>query len=206
MKKISFKFTILLSFLFSACSYASDNPLIPEVFQREYIYTNIYKHPKIQTYGLVTCVALSIFHEGSGDAVLAHIDAKTSDNDVKYLFSLFRENASLKIELHGGVEGSKYNLMPKLVNIITTLGFKVAIMKQNRNSSQAMAVIINLVTGKVSNYDEIYTNTPYLDRLAKIKRMKLSRRLYRHLDSLGGGDRLELESPPEFGDEFIFLD
>ncbi|MBI3543367.1 MAG: hypothetical protein HY075_08865 [Deltaproteobacteria bacterium] len=54
-----------------------DDASIPEVAQREYLITDAGHYPRIQTTGMSTCYALSLYDRKTKTGLLAHIDAPT---------------------------------------------------------------------------------------------------------------------------------
>lgn len=160
---------------------------IPEVSQREYIHSSSTLHPYIQTYGMYTCVGLVIYSESSKEGILAHVDAATNvEIEIPKLLRQIPEIS--KISLIGGtnklaseieevIKKSKYNVFERVEEI------------EN--------IIVSLESGEIYEYDEKFTTTPYALMDAKLDRMHFGgKRLFRHMDSLGGGDYLEISEKP----------
>ena len=191
MKKI---IGLLLS-LISCLGYSSDSPEYPEVFQREYIFTNYKAFEKIQTYGLSTCVAVIVYNSELKEGALAHFDARTRLSELDVILKNFSHLSNLRIELYGGKIGEK-DLIFKIKKYLNELGLKVFKIKQNENSAASMSVMLDLDSGITSEYTEIYPSSDYQTSLAKINRIKFGRRLFRHELSIGGGDLVEVEDRP----------
>lgn len=186
---------IFLIFLMNQNILASiDDANTPEVFQREYIYTNSELRENIQTVGVNTCVALVVLDD-YGNGALAHFDAATNiSSGLIEILSNFSDQSTLRVSLYGGQ--SPYKLERLLRDNLQQLGIVKVESIRNRSTSDSMNININLKTGKISQYDEFYSSSSYSERKFKLDRMKFSKRLYRHEDSIGGGD-----SVPDFRDE-----
>ncbi|OUR96678.1 hypothetical protein A9Q84_10065 [Halobacteriovorax marinus] len=186
---------ILLILLFINSTFAfTDSADIPEVFQREYISTNVLKHDYVQTYGVYTCVAVVIYGENA-QAVMAHFDSGTDIR--KGIKEILREfNHSFRVELYGGQ--APFNLEKKIVSELKVHGVEVSKVARNETSDSSKNITLDLNTGDVFDYDEIISSTPYNKRSAKMDRIKFSRRLSRHEDSVGGGDFLQVSDSEEF--------
>lgn len=190
------KFLIsILLFINSTFIFAfTDSADIPEVFQREYISTNIQKHDYIQTYGVYTCVAVVIFSE-EGSAVMAHFDSGTDlKKGIREILRDFK--GKFKVELHGGQ--APYNLEKRIVSELAIHEVVVSNISRNLTSDSSKNITLDLNTGEIINYDEMISSTPFNKRSAKMDRVKFSKRLSRHEDSLGGGDFLQVSSVEEF--------
>jgi chemotaxis receptor (MCP) glutamine deamidase CheD len=185
---------IVLLSLFSSIAFGSnrDAPEFPEVFQREYLHTNLEAFNKIQTYGLNTCVALVIYKSDSKEGVLAHIDARTNLGGIDYILKSFNDKSMLNISLYGGIIGER-NLVIKIQEFLNSRGLKVSQIKQNKSSNSMMSVMLDLDTGLVSEYIEIYQNTSFPISLAKLNRLKFGQNLFRHELSIGGGDTVSID-------------
>jgi hypothetical protein len=192
MIRICQQYIFIVTLIISQGALSSDTPTIPEVYQREYIHTNANDQSFVQTAGLVTCIALTIYDAHSRTGVLAHIDGKTTDNDIKMLFSHFQDISKLNVQLHGGLALSKFNLMPRVINLVSSLGILINYKSQNLTNTDSMSILLNLETGAVSKYTEIYRFYSYAIYSAKSNRMKYSKKLFRHSLSIGGGDELDI--------------
>ncbi|EPZ50285.1 hypothetical protein M902_1308 [Bacteriovorax sp. BAL6_X] len=167
-----------------------DRADIPEVFQREYIYTSGAKHEFVQTYGVATCVVL-IMHNYEGHSVFAHLDSGTMveqaiSNFIKDLGNitsvrLFGGQPPYRLEDRIISELEKYKLYPEII------------IRNERNKS--LNVMLNLKSGDVVEYDEVIASTDFRVVNEKVKRLKFSSRIYRHEESIGGGDIIEIDSP-----------
>jgi hypothetical protein len=187
----------LIFSLISLLGYSSDSPEYPEVFQREYIYTNYQAFDKIQTYGLNTCIAIIIYNPELRDGVLAHFDARTKLTEIDVILKNFSNFSALNIELYGGV-ANENNLLLKIKKRFTQLGLNISRIKQNKDSSRSMAVMLELKSGIVTEYTEIYPHSDYQTSLAKFNRIKFGQKLFRHELSIGGGDLVQVANKPDF--------
>lgn len=180
-------------FIFGLSNFAlsSDSPSIPEVAQREYIFTHSAEYPQVQTYGLATCIGLSIFQRESQYGLLAHIDARTELGQFESLFKNFKYQSveELEVILIGQNKGLTYKKIKEKLQTLN-IPFQFHLIKAKKNSS--FGVMLNLITGKVLDYDELYPNTGYKKSIAKVNRLKFGKRLYRHEMSIGGGDVVEI--------------
>jgi len=194
------KSLIFIIIIFPVITFAAvDEANTPEVFQREYIYTNSVVHENIQTVGVYTCVALTII-DGHGNAALAHFDAATDiESSLSEILSNFSDISDLRVNLYGGQ--SPYRLEKELRNKLLELGLNRVGIVRNISSKDSMNINLNLKTGQVSQYAEMISYTKVGVARYKSDRLKFSKRIYRHEDSLGGGDYV-----PEFDEsEFDFL-
>jgi hypothetical protein len=195
-----FLFSILLS---SLCSFAGelgkmDDILgIPEVSQREYLHSSVLAHSHIQTYGMYTCVGLVIYSEKAKEGILAHVDAATNvEKEIPKLLKQIPEIS--KISLIGGT----HKLATKIKEIVEQNNHRVF-----ERIEKVENIILSLESGEIFEYDESFTTTPYAVMDAKLDRMHFGgKRLFRHMDSLGGGDYLEVSEKPStpFGFNSIF--
>ncbi|AGH96425.1 hypothetical protein [Pseudobdellovibrio exovorus] len=197
------KFIALIFFVFSSIASAKSNetqqwtqlrhtqegPNEPEVFQREYIVTSSELHSAVQTYGVYTCVALVIYDPQTKQGLLAHLDSGVDLNSLRFLARDF-DLKRMKISILGGQPTDSFNLHQKIKNKIQELGGHVQLSLFNRAGSD-MSLRLNLETGEVSFYAERLPSTPPDMALAKIQRLKYESRLYRHPESIGGGDLID---------------
>lgn len=189
MKKLLFITIFTLSALAHNLPFHSDVEGSIEVMQREYAEINIHVSRYIQTYGLASCVALLIYEPETTRTVLAHIDAMT---DLKQLekFRNLLETGELFL-IAGDLESSR-KLMLKIEQKLKALGGLNAILIEN-DSGQTGNILFDLKEGKLYEYEEVYLSTSFAVREAKKKRLKFGKRLYRHEQSLGGGDRVHVD-------------
>jgi hypothetical protein len=148
----------------------------------------------IQTYGLVTCVALSIYDKDTNTGMLAHIDSRTDLSGLLTDINFFKNGNNSVVELHGGVRNTAINLSVKIEKFLIQQGFKIDRIKVNKNANSSMNISLNLKNGIIKNYDETFQNTEYKVGQAKISRLKFGRKIYRHENSLGGGDPVAFEN------------
>ncbi|MDD0853327.1 hypothetical protein HBN50_09475 [Halobacteriovorax sp. GB3] len=187
---------VLFIFCLSYFSYSRDLGIEPEVFQREYIHTSHIKHKKIQTYGLSTCVALFLYDTTRKEAVLAHLDASVDlEKEISHLARLLdRVDFSLVL---GGQERSAIDLHSKVLTMMNSLEIPVRESLYNQNSKSSMSLTFDLEQGSYEFYDEMNLNTDYRVLNKKNDRLKFHSRLYRHEESLGGGDQVIIDDDQE---------
>ncbi|MGI4991418.1 hypothetical protein ACRXCV_02245 [Halobacteriovorax sp. GFR7] len=198
-------FYILLSSTFLAANSSLANTVldradIPEVFQREYIYTSAAKHAFVQTYGVATCVAL-IMRNSEGHSILAHLDSATK---VEQAISNFIKDLGdiTSVRLYGGQP--PYRLEDRIISELANFKlYPEIIIRNERNES--LNLMLNLKSGDVVDYDEINASTDYRIASEKVKRLKFSSRISRHEQSIGGGDVVEVDSPSNGFDFNMFL-
>lgn len=206
MKKTILTFTFLVSIASYSSEANADNfnaqklPLTqdranePEVFQREYIVTQKESNEFIQTIGLTTCVALIVYNPVTQTALLAHLDAATKIDKEISRFAKEVNFKKSKISMIGGVKGS-LNFFNRLRKKVESLGGVVSQIAHNELKSRGINVRLNLKTGEVSRYFETVRATPYPIVSAKTDRLVYTRsRLFRHEESLGGGDTVTVDS------------
>lgn len=192
-----FKGILISIYLFSSSAFGVDHIDYPEVFQREYILTDSKQYLMVQTYGLVTCVALSIYDPKLKLGLLAHIDARTKLTEIDKLIKNFPSKHNIQVQLNGGLKNS--NFLEKIKRYIERIGYKVSSFNKNKINS-SMNILFNLETGEVTNYIETVQNTSASVYYAKLDRLKWGRKLYRHAKSIGGGDSVNennFESNPQ---------
>lgn len=191
------KLLIFIIFIFSRSIFAAvDDVNTPEVAQREYIYTNLLAKENIQTVGLYTCVALVVLDE-HGNGALAHFDAATDiDQGITEILSNFSNIRALSVSLYGGQ--SPYRLENELRDKLLQFGLGRVDSIRNNSSESSMNININLKTGAISQYSEVVSSTKVGVARFKSDRLKFSKRLYRHEDSLGGGDYIPDVDETEF--------
>ncbi len=171
---------------------------IPEVFQREYIITNAYKHKFVQTYGVGPCIALSLFNKKTNQALLAHIDAQTNVNrEVLALIHLMGNDENIEARVFGGIEGDKTRLATRVMEVLKEGKVTITESYIERPKNSFLSVMLNTETGELLLYREAIRSTSYQVFEAKVSRIKWGARLYRHEDSLGGGDRVEVSEEEE---------
>lgn len=189
-------FTVFIIFLFS-CLVSATLPTTqesvgePEVFQREYILTNSRLHGAVQTYGVYTCVAVVLYDTKNKTGVLAHLDAQV---DLERAMTDLLRNlnvSDLEASVLGGQPGDPTQLFEKTLNQLNLRGVRVKTSQQNVRRGAEMSVRLELETGRVSEYRERISNTDPAIASAKIARIKFGTRLFRHQDSIGGGDPVE---------------
>lgn len=193
------KLIFLIFFVFSSMSSAQDisvrlpqtqeGPNEPEIFQREYIVTSAMVHSAVQTYGVYTCVALIIYDHENKQGLLAHLDSGVDLNSLSFLARDF-DLKKMQISILGGQPTDSFRLHEKVLNKIQELGGHVQLSLLNRSGSD-MSLRLNLETGEVSSYAERIRSTPPDIALAKAQRLKYESRLYRHPESIGGGDLVD---------------
>lgn len=179
----------LIFSIFSIVSHAAELEMmndrlgIPEVSQREYIQTSYNAHEYVQTYGMYTCVGLVIYNKEKQEAILAHVDAATNvEKEVARLIEQIGEDAV--VSLIGGTE----KLAKRISNVVVSKGLSVDLRVEEIEN-----IIVSLRDGQIYQYDESQMTTSYAVMDAKLDRMHFGgKRLFRHMDSLGGGDYLEL--------------
>ncbi|OIQ20895.1 MAG: hypothetical protein BM556_02840 [Bacteriovorax sp. MedPE-SWde] len=155
---------------------------IPEVAQREYILADSNQYDYIQTYGLLTCVGLVIFDEERKLGLLAHIDAQTDlDRELPRLLKQFSKNISVSLI------GGSTDLADSIKEDLQSRGIVISL-----NLRGIENITISLRDGEIFEYDEMFLTTPYALQSAKVDRIHFGgSRLFRHMDSLGGGDYVE---------------
>lgn len=165
--------------------FAEDKGIEPEVFQREYIFTNGSIHKEIQVYGLRASVALYLYDE-AGNAIVAHLDHTIKINkEIPNLLNKLSDNISAKV--YGGEGHSSVNTFGQIIDTLSYYG--VSIIEQKQNKNRSISLSFNLITNEVGQYSETKSMTKFSTAEAKIKRLQIGmKRLYRHEDSLGGGD------------------
>lgn len=174
----------------SLSSFANDTGNEPEVFQREFIFTHRSVHPNIQTYGVNTCVAVYLFN-GDGHAIIAHFDASIkAKKELSKMITLLGEG--IKAKIFGGVEGARLNTFGEIYDSLKYYNIPVVEFRQNERSSDSMSLSFNLETNEVSEYDEMNSYDAFDIVEGKLKRLHIGpKRMFRHMDSLGGGDIVE---------------
>ena len=165
----------------------------PEVFQREYIVTESLEYSFIQTTGVYTCVALIAWEPDLKIGLLAHLDPATNiDRELERLKNDINWRTS-EITLIGGLSDSP-RLFNEIEGKIIQLGGSIKTRFQNTRGSAGMNLRLNLEDGEVSTFRPRYISTDPQVARAKISRIRSGSRLFRHEDSIGGGDPVELES------------
>lgn len=173
-----------------------------EVFQREYIYTQFNQNSAVQTVGLYTCIGLVVWDPQQRSAILAHIDAATNvEHELEKLRSLMAWERS-DIFLIGGVQNST-RLRDAIVEKVYELGGNIKFAVQNNRGARGLNIRLDLSSGELSFFHPRYSTTTPDEARAKHDRIRGGSRLYRHLDSIGGGDPLMLSG--EEYDPFDFL-
>ena len=183
-----------------------DRKDIPEVFQREYIITSSQQTDYVQTYGVYTCVALTLYDRESKIGILTHLDAQTDvEKELPKLVSAIGNN-SLEARVFGGLKNSSSDLAGKILKQLKKLNIQVVEKDIYQDSNSSKSVMLELDTGKVFSYIENESGTDYLVAQAKVDRIKFGRRLYRHMESLGGGDPVNIpqKNDDPFGSPFSF--
>ncbi|MFG1482184.1 hypothetical protein ABMA79_14385 [Halobacteriovorax sp. HFRX-2_2] len=203
MKMAHFYILLISTIAITNSTFAStvlDRADIPEVFQREYIYTSAAKHTFVQTYGVATCVAL-IMHNSEGETVLAHLDSGTK---VGQAISNFVKNLGdvTSVRLYGGQP--PYRLEDRIVSELSKYKLNPEVIIRN-DRNESLNLMLNLKSGDVEEYDETYASTDYRMANEKVKRLKFSSRISRHEESIGGGDVIEIDPPISGFDFNMFL-
>ncbi|EQC43838.1 hypothetical protein [Bacteriovorax sp. Seq25_V] len=195
-------FILLFSVHFFASAEFHDSAQIPEIAQREYIYTDSTRHQYVQTYGVYTCLAVVFYSESTQTGVLAHIDSATKlPEAVSEIAKLFKGD-SYSVRIYGGQ--APYYLESRVVETLENFGIEVSDIVRN-TSRQAINIVLELKTGEVFEYDEMHSSTNYKIRQAKVDRLKFSKRLYRHQDSSIGGDIVMIDNSTSAFDLSGFL-
>lgn len=183
-------------FCLSFFSYSRDLGTEPEVFQREYIHTSMLIHKNIQTFGLSTCVALFLYDTSKKEAILAHIDASVDlEKEIPHLARLL-DRVDFSFVL-GGQERSAIDLHLKVLTMMNFLEIPVRESLYNKNSKSSMSLSFDLEDGSYEFYDEMNLKTDYRVLSKKNDRLKFHSRLYRHEESLGGGDLVVIDNEQE---------
>lgn len=187
-----FCFLLLFSSSVFALPLSQELPGEPEVFQREYILTNVQLHSAVQTYGVYTCVALVLYDKKTKTGVLAHLDSQADLE--RAMTDLLRHFNASDVEAHvlGGQPGDPTQLFSKIVSELNLRRIRIKHSEQNAERGQEMSIRLDLQSGQVSEYRERIAGTEPAVASAKIQRIKFGTRLYRHQDSIGGGDPVEL--------------
>jgi len=177
-----------------------DHETIPEVSQREYIYTSINKHQYVQTYGAYTCLAVVFYSQVSQVGVLAHIDSATRlEKALEEILPLFGES-EISIRIYGGQ--APYNLEKSFVSSLEKYHLIPDLIIRNLSSKDSKNIVLDLETGDVVEYDEMVASTNYQMRAAKVDRLKFSKKLFRHEDSSIAGDLIEIDESINHRDFF----
>lgn len=177
----------------SLSSLAIDTGNEPEVFQREFIYTHRSVHPIVQTYGVNTCIAVYLYNS-EGHAIVAHFDASIKvKSELSKMMTLLGEGTKAKI--FGGVEGSRLNTFGEIFDLLKYYNIPIVEYRQNERGSDSMSLSFNLETNEVSEYDEMNSYDSFDIVEGKLKRLHIGpKRMFRHMDSLGGGDIVEKQN------------
>lgn len=200
MKKLAFLIFLIGTLGFKShavINLTHESPGEPEVYQREYLLTNLQSHKAIQTYGLYTCVAVVIYSPTKQKALLAHIDSQTNLNKSFKLFTKEFDLKKSKIYVFGGQPSDSSKLFDKLITQLKNLKAPIYYAERNK-PGRDMAIRLDLSNGEVSFYNESISNTSLEVLTAKSKRIRYGDRLYRHIESLGGGDQLPTTTPEVF--------
>ena len=182
-------FLCILSSTNSFCEVLDSKDII-EVAQREYIFTDSVEHKYIQTYGVFTCVAVVISGEGTR-ASLAHFDAGTKiDQALSWMLRDYSKLEKLKISIYGGQP--PFKLEENILKNLYLRGLEVISVNRNKSKNHSKSIIVNVKSGEVSNYRETVSSTDWQVAGAKVNRLKFGRSIYRHENSIGGGDIIEV--------------
>lgn len=195
---------LLLIYCYSSFSLGKvyDSVNIPEVFQREYIHTDFNNHKFVQTFGVYTCVAVVIY-SANKSAVLAHFDAATKvDRSIDLLLKNFSTQETLTITLLGGQP--PFKLEQNISKNLEEKGFLVNKTIRNRKN-ESLSIILSLESGELFKYDENISSTDWRVSREKVDRLKFEKKLYRHENSIGGGDFLDIIEQNSM-EQFNFLD
>jgi hypothetical protein len=190
--------SLFLILMFSVSPFAKvlDDPSIKEVFQREYIFTDSSVDEYVQTYGVNTCVAVVVY-DGHSKVSLAHFDSATDiEKSLKDILRDYDNRESIKVSLYGGV--APYKLEKSIVSTLEEYDLSPSVIERNRNSNDSKNITVEVSTGDVFEYDEMYSSTPWNIASHKVDRLKFRKRIYRHEESLGGGDFLDIRPVESF--------
>ncbi|MFG1500573.1 hypothetical protein ABMA70_10245 [Halobacteriovorax sp. XZX-3] len=203
MKMAHFYILLVSSLIFANSSLALtilDRADIPEVFQREYIYTSSQRHSFVQTYGVTTCVAV-VMSNADGKSILAHLDSGTKLNGAISDFVKILGDVT-SIRLYGGQP--PYRLEENIISELSKHSLYPELIIRNENN-ESLNIILDLRTGDVVEYDEMHSSTDYRVANEKVKRLKFSSRISRHEESIGGGDIIEVDQSSNQFDFNMFL-
>ncbi|MAZ47411.1 MAG: hypothetical protein CME65_02540 [Halobacteriovoraceae bacterium] len=182
--------------------YTEDRPNEPEVGQREYIYSQFPEHNFVQTTGVYTCIALVAWNPYDKSTILAHLDAGTDIESELDRLSPWVDWNTAQISLLGGLS-QRTVLRDKIHSKVVSLGGSVSYIIQNSAGSRGINLRVNLENGEVSFFRPKFSTTTPAEMRAKHSRLLRGSRLFRHIDSIGGGDPLEInEDNP---DDFFFI-
>lgn len=184
-------------------TYTEDRPNEPEVGQREYIYSQFPEHNFVQTTGVYTCIALVIWNSYDKSTILAHLDAGTNIERELDRLSPWVDWGASQISLLGGLN-ERTVLREKIQSKIISLGGNISFIIQNSAGSRGINLRINLENGVVSFFRPKYSTTNPAEMRAKHSRLLSGSRLFRHIDSIGGGDPLEIDEDNS-GDFFFIM-
>jgi len=180
-------------------SFANELPMmedlsgIPEVSQREYILVVEGQFDFVQTYGMATCVGLVIFDKDKNQTLLAHIDAATNlERELPRAIRSLSENSTVSLV------GGSNKLANNISNIMTEYGFSI-----NQRIPLVENISVSTITGEIFEYYETRRTTPWEISSAKLDRLHFGgKRLFRHMDSIGGGDYVQ--APQDNSNQFDF--
>ena len=183
MKRLLFSLFLGISTFAMDIPYMEDQVGIPEVAQREYILVASGQYEYIQTYGMYTCVGLVMHNEQKDLTVLAHVDAATNlERELPRVLKSIGSGS--RISLIGGTQ----RLAKKIQVTLEKLGERVSL-----RIPEIENIIVSTSNGEIFEYDESRRTTPWAVGKAKIDRLHFGgSRLYRHMDSIGGGDYIEV--------------
>ena len=201
MKSCVFAILFLMSYSALGLERISDIEGVPEVAQREHIYTHSSQHEYVQTYGLATCVALVAYNPETTTTILAHLDAGTD-------FQSFIERDILgkgyKISLLGGEYGRDHNLLDEVFEYFSQRNISVDTYRPS--SKEAMSIMVNTEDGSIYSYYETKMNSSWHENKVKNDRIHYGgRRIFRHQDSIGGGDPIPPADENSQNNPFIYI-
>lgn len=160
-----------------------------EIFQREFIYSYSSTHSEVQTGGLNTCVGVVLYHRDSTETVLAHVDAGVDpQRAMDTLLSSFSNKEGLVAWVYGGIVTSRLGTYQKILQSLEREKITVIDKAQNKGGNDYLNIRFNLEKGELIINRNSYIEIPYSIRQAKTDRLKFERRMFRHEQSVGGGD------------------
>lgn len=160
-----------------------------EVYQREYIVTSAQERSFVQTSGVYTCVALVIYSKSERKGLLAHIDSATNlQREIERFGREFDWN-KVEVSVLGGRPGDPTKLFENVKKEVIRNGGKIKFTLQNQGNDD-LSLRLNLQNGEISSFTQKYISTDPGIARAKVDRLKMGDRLFKHEESIGGGDKV----------------
>ena len=86
----------------------------------------------------------------------------------------------------------------KIIDALNTHGVAPAYIERNKTKNESKNITVDVATGEIHHYFETISSTPWQISSEKVNRLKFGRSLYRHEDSIGGGDIVDVLDTQEF--------